>query len=270
MNSAAEVKDQLTNWQTMGMTKEEIVIALAEACMGWPYVWGGYGQLCSAANRRSYANRSSCPEAEAEQIRKKCQAVSGKISTCNGCKYFPGGRTRFFDCRGFTRWLLQQVGISLQGAGATSQWNTASNWAEKGLIANIPQDKVCCVFMANGKKMSHTGMHVGGGVIIHCSGEVKRGKITDRGWTHYAIPAGLMQQDKVRPLLRKGSRGDAVKELQEILIAKGYDLGKWGADGVFGKQTQKAVKAFQKAEGLKADGIVGPLTYGKLYPKEAG
>ena len=65
-------------------------------------------------------------------------------------------------------------------------------------------------------------------------------------------------------VLRKGDRGKAVKEMQEALMARGYDLGKWGADGIFGKQTMKAVKAFQEDCGIKADGIVGRITYGKL------
>ena len=73
-----------------------------------------------------------------------------------------------------------------------------------------------------------------------------------------------------KPMLKKGSKGEAVKEMQAILISKGYDLGKWGADGAFGKQTLAAIKAFQKAEGLKVDGIVGPLTWAKLCPEEKG
>ena len=68
----------------------------------------------------------------------------------------------------------------------------------------------------------------------------------------------------LEPLLRKGDRGEAVKEMQEALMARGYDLGRWGADGIFGKQTLKAVKAFQEDCGIKADGIVGRITYGKL------
>lgn len=64
--------------------------------------------------------------------------------------------------------------------------------------------------------------------------------------------------------LRKGDRGEAVREMQEALMARGYDLGKWGADGIFGTQTLKAVKVFQGDCGLKADGIIGPLTMGKL------
>ena len=65
-----------------------------------------------------------------------------------------------------------------------------------------------------------------------------------------------------QPMLRTGSRGDAVRKLQELLNAKGYTCG--GVDGIFGSKTYAAVLAFQKANGLAADGIVGPLTWAKL------
>ena len=65
-----------------------------------------------------------------------------------------------------------------------------------------------------------------------------------------------------QPMLRTGSRGDAVRKLQELLSAKGYTCG--SVDGIFGSKTKAAVLAFQKANGLAADGIVGPLTWGKL------
>lgn len=65
-----------------------------------------------------------------------------------------------------------------------------------------------------------------------------------------------------QPMLRTGSRGDAVRKLQELLNAKGYTCG--NVDGIFGSKTYAAVLAFQKANRLAADGIVGPLTWGKL------
>ena len=65
-----------------------------------------------------------------------------------------------------------------------------------------------------------------------------------------------------RPMVSYGSRGDAVRKLQELLNALGYDCG--SVDGIFGSKTKAAVLAFQKANGLGADGIVGPLTWGKL------
>ena len=71
-------------------------------------------------------------------------------------------------------------------------------------------------------------------------------------------------------LQRKGSKGPAVKEMQKMLIALGYlkptfkskRTGKIfpNDDGVFGSGTARAVKAFQKAEGLKVDGLVGKNT----------
>jgi hypothetical protein len=54
-------------------------------------------------------------------------------------------------------------------------------------------------------------------------------------------------------LLKIGSKGKEVKELQEFLEI--------GADGIFGKGTDKAVKAWQSSNGLTADGIVGPETW---------
>ena len=65
-----------------------------------------------------------------------------------------------------------------------------------------------------------------------------------------------------RPMVSYGSRGDAVRKLQELLNALGYDCG--SVDGIFGSKTKAAVLAFQKANGLGVDGIVGPLTWGKL------
>jgi peptidoglycan hydrolase-like protein with peptidoglycan-binding domain len=64
--------------------------------------------------------------------------------------------------------------------------------------------------------------------------------------------------------LEKGSRGAQVKALQILLIGLGHSCGKSGADGVFGSGTLTAAKAFQKAKGLTADGIVGKKTWSVL------
>jgi hypothetical protein len=63
-------------------------------------------------------------------------------------------------------------------------------------------------------------------------------------------------------LLKKGSSGQQVVELQEGLEALGYELGM--CDGAFGPATEKAVKAFQTAENLKVDGLVGKGTIGAM------
>ena len=58
-------------------------------------------------------------------------------------------------------------------------------------------------------------------------------------------------------LLKNGSKGDDVKKLQEKL--------KLTADGAFGLRTEDAVKSWQKANGLKDDGVVGDGTWSKLF-----
>lgn len=61
----------------------------------------------------------------------------------------------------------------------------------------------------------------------------------------------------------RGKSGDQVKYVQEALKELGYNLGTFGdqgVDGIFGKYTEEAVKAFQQAKGLTVDGIVGPKT----------
>jgi peptidoglycan hydrolase-like protein with peptidoglycan-binding domain len=64
-----------------------------------------------------------------------------------------------------------------------------------------------------------------------------------------------------RPLLQVGATGDAVKTLQQGLVNAGYPV---GTDGNFGPGTQNAVKQFQQAQGLTADGVVGAQTLNKL------
>ncbi len=58
--------------------------------------------------------------------------------------------------------------------------------------------------------------------------------------------------------------GAAVKEVQCILVARGYSVGPSGVDGQFGPDTESAVKSFQTARHLEVDGQVGPQTWGAL------
>lgn len=62
-----------------------------------------------------------------------------------------------------------------------------------------------------------------------------------------------------RPTLRRGDRGETVKELQQLL--------KLPADGIFGEKTEAGVKGVQLINGLRPDGIVGRQTWGVLTGK---
>ena len=71
-------------------------------------------------------------------------------------------------------------------------------------------------------------------------------------------------------LMALGSLGDAVALVQQAVVAWGCDeslgylLPRFGVDGVFGSETQAAVKTFQRRQSLDDDGIVGPITIAEL------
>ncbi len=61
--------------------------------------------------------------------------------------------------------------------------------------------------------------------------------------------------------LRRGDRGEDVRELQSLLVGRGFPT---SVDGVFGPGTDSSVRAFQRSCGLSADGVVGPATWSAL------
>ncbi|MBE5781694.1 MAG: hypothetical protein E7329_00095 [Clostridiales bacterium] len=67
-------------------------------------------------------------------------------------------------------------------------------------------------------------------------------------------------------LLKTGDKGDAVKAMQQRLVALGYLA---AADGIYGPRTYNAVVAFQRRNGLTADGIAGTMTLNRLNSSAA-
>jgi murein L,D-transpeptidase YcbB/YkuD len=135
----------------------------------------------------------------------------------------------------------------------------------------------------------HIGVYVGDGLAVECTPKWKDGvQITavhnigkkkgynGRAWAkHGKLPYLAYEEEKPVEkieeecsvnvqMLRTGCKGESVKALQTLLIGYGYSCGIWGADGDFGAGTEKAVKAYQKANNLEVDGVVGPATWAKL------
>lgn len=272
MNTAEYVAQLVKGQKEQGIDPQQIVWNAALACVGWPYVFGARGDWCDPQNRRA-RYRDDHPT-----IKTSCRNFDGLVG-CAGCKWYPGGkRVRCFDCRGFTYYLLKQVyGWTLQGAGATSQWNTASNWKDKGPISSIPEDTLVCLFVHDSRtgKMEHTGFGLRG-QTVECSVNVQHFDKRNRKWTHWAIPACVGEPvpgpdpkpepdpGEDRPTMRRGSQGPYVQLLQTKLIQRAYTLPKYGTDGKYGAETEATVKEFQRDNGLNADGICGPATWKAL------
>ena len=118
---------------------------------------------------------------------------------------------------------------------------------------------------------SHMATYVGDGQCCEARGRdygTQRRPLSAGSWV---IGGRLDWFDDNIPILTRNlkyvegnlMRGEDVRQCQEQLLKKGYDPGT--IDSIYGKRTEAAVRNFQKNNGLVDDGIVGELTWGKLW-----
>lgn len=97
---------------------------------------------------------------------------------------------------------------------------------------------------------------------------LRRGDILCKAGSHAVIVLdsgkGVEMTGCLFPVLKKGSKGPAVKALQILLEGYGFFCGTWGADGDFGCATETALKSFQKAKGLTQNGQAGEEVWKRL------
>ena len=181
-----------------------------------------------------------------------------------------------YDCSGLVMRILKNHGIRVPH-GSNSQWNEsckAQGTLKKGARDDgKPLRTGTAVFLVKDSNRHHVGIFVGDGLVVEAkSGKegVVISKITR--WHEWGELKGVAYEDAEVALIResggismqtvrKGDSGGDVKLLQQKLNDQGYALEE---DGVYGSATLKAVKDFQKARGLTADGIVGPITWAAL------
>lgn len=249
------------------MSKSDTIRDYVQAQVGSPYVYGATGRPCTPALRR--AQIIQYPDFEA-QITRYCPVLSGTQATCAGCKY--QGK-KAFDCAQLTRRSAEAAGLSLP-SGAKSQFYS-NNWEAGGPIEELPLDQVAYLYRRSGKEVPHTGVYTGDGYVVDARGHaqgVVRSLLNAYKWTDYKILRGqgatitipdieevvtvgrILQVIKGVPLMR----GQDVLELQAALVHRGYSVGSKGPDGVYGWDTEAAVRAWQAAEGLPVDGVYKP------------
>jgi hypothetical protein len=122
--------------------------------------------------------------------------------------------------------------------------------------------------------VGHVAISLGDGRSIEARGSeygvgIFNADPTSRKWTS----GGLFPQVDytgsrgAKPILLRGANGAWVERLQRKLEKRGFELGPDGADGEFGKDTEKAVKAFQREAGLEVTGKIGPKEWKELGEK---
>lgn len=261
----------------MATDKGRTIANYAISKLGCAYIWGGYGEkLCTVAFRKERAK--AYPD-QKNNIYKNCRVLSGGKDSCEGCQWH--GK-QAYDCAQLTRYSCKAAGQELV-SGANSQWRRTA-WAAKGEIDSLPDVEGVLLYHANSSgTMTHTGIYIGGGYAVEARAAkygVVKTLVKDRTWTHWAALPGVLgdvqvevpkvEQTKTEgdivmielSVLKNKSKGEQVKTLQRLLNAMGHTCG--DVDGIIGSKTVAAVKAFQKSEGLTADGIVGAKTWNAL------
>lgn len=220
---------------------------------GWGYIWGKSGQIWTQA----------------------AQDAATRPQTISYGQQWVGDHVA--DCSGLFVWAFKQLGDSIYH-GSNTIWNKYCS--KQGKLKDgqrcdgIALRPGTAVFLLNDTGRHHIGLYVGNNTVIEAKG-TKWGVVTSATphWDEWgelsAVDYSEYPEEKIpmaRPTLKRGDRGDEVKELQTLLNDYGYSI---DIDGIFGSKTEAAVKDFQHFVGLTVDGIVGPKTWAALENDEA-
>ena len=228
------------------------------------YIWGQQGAEWTAAKQANLEKRYNADP----------QGMSKYKTSVQYGKQWIGHRV--WDCAGLCRDAAKQHGISIH-SGSNLIWDcdlSAKGTLTKGM--KLPVGAL--VFCGTADNKSHVGTYTGDGLVTEASSPrvgVIQSTLDCGKWKFWGLEKGVTYEFTPGPApepdpgtthktIKKGSTGPDVVECQQDLILLGYDVGRTGADGIYGQKTEDAVKAFQKDHGLKADGICGPKTWEAL------
>lgn len=217
----------------------------------WGYIWGKYGQLWTEKQQKAATRETT--------VKYGARWIGHYVTDCSGAFYY----------------AYKQFGEYIYH-GSNTIWNKYCS-AKGKLKAGAREDGQpikpgTAVFLYDGTKRHHIGLYIGGDTCIEAKGTING--VTISRLSHWDEWGELRDVDysNVTPvnipvpkrLLRRGCKGNDVKELQETLNKWNHNVEALVTDGIFGPKTELMVKLFQDAAGIKVDGIVGPQTYEKL------
>jgi len=232
----------------------------------------------------SAAEKRSCAVKLARSRVRLNRYTQGSLRAYVGGYPEPGDKVKgFSDCSAFVRWVMLKA-LSLDIGGNTSA--QIVNRGRGALVEKAATSQTCpteallmpgdCIYFkgcaSHAWQAGHVEMYLGGGKCIgHGSGTgptVKALKAYSRsrgkGERKYLCVIRWIPDDPETVLggrlLKLGDEGQDVLALQKLLKALGYDLGVWGegrdgCDGEYGSDTRRAVRAFEEAHDLPADGV---------------
>ena len=224
------------------------LIEYAKAQLGRPYWYGTFGQAASKAlydqKKRQYPQRYEW-------------AYDGATAKVHDCVGLIKGYLWCDDSQDTT-----PVYNAAQDKSANAMYTACKT---KGEMATMPDVPGMLVFLPG-----HVGVYIGDGEVIEARSRrygVYKTKLAERPWKTWGYCPYVTYEteqkmlDMKLPVLKKGAKGDTVKAMQFLLIGNGANI---EADGSFGGATQRALMAYQAANGVEADGSCGRKTWEKL------
>jgi len=250
----------------------------------WGYIWGKAGVLWTDAQQKNLVQYFVNKYGTNWKINSEAKDDSRYRSATLGSKWIGH---YVADCSGLFKWAFNKHKVSIAHGSNTIYLSYCS---AKGKLSGgrridgqtLKIGTAVFVYNSNKDNYKHIGLYVGGSRVIEAQGTdagVCVSNIAATKWTHWgelknvnyenvgSDPVQEPAKEDVKPWMptvRKGSKGDAVVQMQTILYRLGYDLGSYGIDGDYGKKTEAAVKAFQRDHGLAVDGVCGPMTWDAL------
>lgn len=166
-----------------------------------------------------------------------------------------------------SRYHGNQAGHQVEICGRSGTFDTGADHQAAVIVARL-----CAL---DGVPITHlstaAGVRSQRGIVGHADITAAypedRGDHTDPGWTtaQWRTFVGWVAGKVDRQVIRKGATGDPTRQAQAQLNWRNADHA-LVLDGDFGPATDRAVRAFQKEQKIKIDGVVGPVTWGKLLP----
>ena len=247
------------------MLKEFLDYLENEVKNGSIYVWGGQGQKATEALidrlETSDANKSKAKALLKKRLKQGCTDI------------------RAYDCSGLVTKAMEEAGIESKGFDciAHALYRTYSDGIRRSelkpgdLVFRVDSSGRCYhvgvvvdydinVIEARGRAYGvvKRALNASGSSYWNACGRPKKLKYEIEKNKKQVVFTRLLKEKLIR------MRGEDVKLLQTTLINKGYSCGNDGADGIFGNNTDRAVRRFQADSKLAVDGIAGRNTITKL------
>ena len=240
----------------------------------WGYIYGTAGDLWTESKQKQKVNYMISKYGTSWQKNSEAKEDNYYRAALIGDKWIGH---HVADCSGLFRWAFNEYKIYI-AHGSNTIWK--SYCTGKGNLSGGRRTDGkalhpgTAVFTDRNGDKTHIGLFIGGGKVIEASGTdagVCMSNVSATKWKCWGELKNISYEDAAdddvsiwHPTIRRGSKGQEVTDCQTMLYKLGYDLGKYGIDGDFGRATEAAVKEFQRDHKLNQDGVVGPLTWDAL------